>query len=285
MPCRINRRRLWSHRLQLEAMTHGDSVWTTLTYSDESLPKTPEGHPTLRPRDIQLWLKRFRQTISPQKIRFFLVGEYGDLTQRPHYHAALFGIGRYVIDSDTGEFRDTHSLLSSSWQHGHASLFDFDAGLSQYTAGYVTKKMTQADDPRLLGRYPEFARMSNRPGIGAASVEAIADVLFNGPGYDEFIKLGDVPRQIKIGGKTVPLGRYLRNKLRDAIGMDSATREKIKQEFFNEMSILQKAAYISEKEKTGAFPVSYKEKILSDNKQKILNLETRTTIFEGKKSL
>jgi len=45
-------------------------------------------------RDVQLFIKRLRKeqdSRGSSKIKYYLVGEYGDLTKRPHYHAAIFG--------------------------------------------------------------------------------------------------------------------------------------------------------------------------------------------------
>lgn len=153
LPCRLNRRRLWTHRLLLEQHSHEFSSFATLTYSDDALPA---GN-TLVPKHTQDWLKRLRALLGPARpLRYYLVGEYGDESQRPHYHAALFGLSHLE-----GE------LLRTSWGHGHIQLGTLTKESAQYIAGYVTKKMTAPDDPRLQGRHPEFARMSLRPGIGA----------------------------------------------------------------------------------------------------------------------
>lgn len=86
MPCRLNRRRLWTHRLLLEQLKHGDSCFLTLTYDEKHLP---EGG-SLVPKHAQDFLKRLRSKTN-LKLRYYLVGEYGEDTERPHYHVALFG--------------------------------------------------------------------------------------------------------------------------------------------------------------------------------------------------
>ena len=86
---------------------------------------------------------------------------------------------------------------------------------SQYIAGYVTKKMTFRDDPRLKGRHPEFSRMSLRPGIGATFVDEIASTLLTA-GTDT--GSSDVPSALRHGNRILPLGRYLRGRLRERLG-------------------------------------------------------------------
>lgn len=225
LPCRINRRRLWTHRLMLEAIKHESSSFITLTYSDENLP---EGG-TLQPRDAQLFLKRLRRAIEPYKLRFYLVGEYGEETFRPHYHAALFGIDNRQIDQ-----------ISACWQHGmvHAGTLTLES--AQYIAGYVTKKMTSPDDERLQGRYPEFARMSNRPGIGHSSLDELEDFLYSDVGARLLMQTKDVPLTLRHGGKQLPLGRYLRDKLRERMGIPKKSVEQnpFIQEQIAEMSAL-----------------------------------------------
>ena len=86
IPCRINRKRLWTHRLMLESFSHSDATFVTLTYD----PEKYSGE-SLRPEDVTKFLKRLRRKLEPKKLRYYLVGEYGDKTGRPHYHIALFG--------------------------------------------------------------------------------------------------------------------------------------------------------------------------------------------------
>ena len=90
-PCRINRRRLWSHRMILESFGHPASCFLTLTYNDDNLPQ--DG--SLKPDDLQLFIKRLRSRLV-YKFRYYAVGEYGDDNGRPHFHGAIFGLGSCV---------------------------------------------------------------------------------------------------------------------------------------------------------------------------------------------
>nr|QJB20591.1 MAG: replication initiator protein [Microvirus sp.] len=206
LPCRVKRRRIWTHRILLEALCYEENSFLTLTYKNQ-----PEGG-TLVPRDFQLWLKRFREALSEDDrptIRFFGVGEYGDKSGRPHYHAALFGAGRDVLP-----------LVQKTWSKdgeslGHVMLGSLTLASAQYIAGYVTKKMTKPDDSRLNGRHPEFSRMSQ--GIGRGMVPQIAKSL-KGVNY-VCRSISDVPTVLSHGPRTLPLGRYLRAKLVPHLGL------------------------------------------------------------------
>ena len=113
-----------------------------------------------------------------------------------------------------------------------------------YVAGYVTKKMTSIDDPRLEGRLPEFARMSLRPGIGLGMMDDLASVLMEHK-LDE--RMIDVPTSLQHGNKKWPLGRYLRRKLRQRIGRDEKTPFEALQQYKEEMQPLREVAWNDEK--------------------------------------
>lgn len=95
---------------------------------------------------------------------------------------------------------------------------------AQYIAGYVVKKMTRPDDPRLLGRLPEFARMSLKPGIGAGAIPDVASALMQ---YKLEASGRDVPNSLRHGSRLLPLGRYLMKRLRLECGLDEKAPEHV----------------------------------------------------------
>lgn len=220
IPCRITRRRIWTHRIMLESMVHESSCFATLTYDEAFLPSGG----TLVPRDLQLFLKRLRKRLGWRQLRFFGVGEYGDVSFRPHYHLALFGLSAEGASGSVGEtianWKKYKASRKRCWQVGHVDIRPLVLENAAYLCGYVVKKMTKADDARLCGRYPEFARMSLKPGVGALSVQDIATALQSHAGWDEIARLGDVPSVLQHGSRRMPLGRYMRSRLRAAMNFE-----------------------------------------------------------------
>jgi len=245
---------------------HAENSFVTLTYRPEDLP--PGG--TLVPKHTQNWFKRLRKELPPSSLRYYLVGEYGDQSQRPHYHAAIFGLG------------PQSSLFQETWKKGRVYPGTLTPHSAQYIAGYVTKKLTKKDDPALQGRHPEFARMSNRPGIAATSVPDIALVLTTDPGCNSILASGDVPLTLSVGKSQFPLGRYLRRKLREQLGFkETSTPKETLLQLQVEMSrVLQEALTLPENRNKTC------QQIFVDlNKQQALNMETRQKIFSKKGSI
>lgn len=261
LPCRINRRRLWTWRCFLESLCHEESSFLTLTYSNEHLP---EGG-CLSPKAASLFLKRFRKAIYPQKVRYFLVGEYGDESRRPHYHASLFGVGPAYAP-----------IVQACWPYGFSSLYEFNETTAQYVCGYVIKKLADVNYAE-FGLTPEFARMSRRPGIGADAMRILADTLHSKHGLDEIERVGDVPHQLKIGKRSIPLGRYLRSKLREEMGFKPEMVEAVKQRFFSERS-LEVLALFKDSE-----ALSLSDALLKKNLGRIQSVEARSKIRRAKK--
>lgn len=187
---------------------HEFNCFATLTYADDELPTGQ----SLVKRDYQLFLKRLRKSLraNGRSLRYFLVGEYGTETRRPHYHACLFGVSHLE-----------HDLVLSAWSHGHVRLDGLDPGLAQYICKYVVKAY-KAGNPDLNGLAPEFASMSTNPGIGMPFIrDRLGSILATAAGRSAIARIGDVPTQLNTFGKTLPLGRYLTTKLREVLGHEA----------------------------------------------------------------
>lgn len=188
LPCRINKRRLLTTQIILESLTHKENSFITLTYENNLI--------TLRPADTKLFVRRLRYVYP--NTRYFLVGEYGDRSERPHYHACLFGL----IPSK--------SFLETTWSHGLCHIGDLNSQSASYAAGYVTKKLTNINDLHvrtwLAGRHAEFSRRSSRPVLGYNAIRQMADktseIVFDQQG-------------IRMGSHFFPLGRTLKRKLKE----------------------------------------------------------------------
>jgi hypothetical protein len=283
LPCRINRRRLWTHRILLESYSHDCNAFVTLTYDEDNCPRTESGSLTLDPKDTTKWLKRLRKRVSPRKVRYYLVGEYGEQTDRPHYHLALFNFpscvhGRPQIVGNQGCLCSNCRVIQETWNLGFTYNGEVTKDSASYIAQYVTKSLTKFDDVRLQGRHPEFARMSTGAvagsGIGAGSIDKLATAFKNSYGDHYLATHGDVPPTLSHGGTKFPLGRYLTNQLRLALGREEGCpEEKLSQLMIDRKDLIFRLF------ETGEYSHGKAMEILK-KKQQIQNLETKTSIYK-----
>lgn len=167
--CRLKKRGEWIMRLEHEFFDKKhDALFVTLTYENRWLPVSKTGTPTLLKRDVQKWLKRFRKAIdkdfSPApRFRYFICGEYGSLTQRPHYHAILIGLDMRF-----------EPYIKLTWAMCHPTIgYDVKPINSKaaiaYVTGYTGKKIGVHYGKRCIdtyGRSPEFQLTSSHIGLG-----------------------------------------------------------------------------------------------------------------------
>lgn len=181
-------------------------VFATLTYNDKTLPPGNQ----LEPKDVQAFWKRLRARLHPQTVRYYVCGEYGDRTGRPHYHAAIFGAGFHHADQVLG-----------AWKLGNVHIGELNAQSIAYNCAHITKAAHKFGDPRLDGRHPEFQRSTKKPyGLGAGAMSEIAKWLQTEQGAKFIAESGDVNTVFRMDGQIWPLAPYLRRRLRKAVGMD-----------------------------------------------------------------
>lgn len=84
--------------------------------------------------------------------------------------------------------------------------------------------MTSKEDARLLGRHPEFSRQSRMPGVGFPAVAKMASTIRQ---FVEPVELIDVPQTVNQGKSKLALGRYMRNKLRIALGLPEGAPDEV----------------------------------------------------------
>lgn len=196
----------------LEAGLYADNSFVTLTYAVDPVTLVPLHH--------RQFMDALRKKLAPLRIRFYMVGEYGEKSERPHFHYVLFGYPSCRASTERSrKFRCCSScdLLEDVWGKGFIKNLPLEMGSARYVARYVIKKMTRTDDPRLGNRWPEFSRMSLKPGIGAGVLESVAATITR---YNLVSPEGDVPVTLRHGDLEWPLGRYLRRQLRKKLGLD-----------------------------------------------------------------
>lgn len=182
-------------------------------------------------------------------IKYFGCGEYGTNGNRPHYHIIIFGVGpehaKYIEDS----WR--HNRPEKCWlkkmPRGYIAIGDVTKETAQYTAGYVMKKLKDdwiIDKPKNYEkmstrekkeyykdaeqayleacygqRVPEYQAQSKSLGLSAVESLAVAERDENAIKHRLEDEL-DVHGLYKIGSQSLPIGRYLKEKMREELGIN-----------------------------------------------------------------
>lgn len=189
---------------------HEHTCFVTLTFADEHLPPDM----SVSVRDIQLFMKRLRKRTG--KVRFFACAEYGDDNKRPHYHLLLFGYDfpdrKPWSKTPSGHIQDRSAILESLWPFGFATVGSVTPESAGYVARYAVKKITGKRAAEHYRRFnphtgeflqvrPEFACMSNKPGIGL-------------PWYDQYKGDAFPSDFVVIDGSKKPIPRYYTQQLK-----------------------------------------------------------------------
>lgn len=172
--CQIDYSHEWANRMMFELRDNPDAIFVTLTYRNADVPRNDHGDMTLCKRDVQLFFKRLRKHFSDRRIRFYLAGEYGSKTFRPHYHAIIYGLSLNDFDDLTphgcNEIHDPYFVSKSFediWGKGFCLIAQVTYNTCAYVARYTMKKHYASDkDFSDLGIVPEFNLSSRKPGIG-----------------------------------------------------------------------------------------------------------------------
>lgn len=189
--CLKDRGQQWTNRCFLEYNTSGgeNAFFVSLTYRDECLPvtyyadpSTGEGFPvyTLRKKDIQLFLKRCRKYFFGDEkgtLRYYICGEYGPTTMRPHYHCILFGLPLTdLVQSDNPHYFNS-AVMAKLWPYGFHQISPLEPAMIAYTCHYVTGKL----DPESYELYDlhsmerPFSVQSCKPSLGRTWYEQHKD--------------------------------------------------------------------------------------------------------------
>lgn len=130
----------WTARLLKEMEHHSFAYFITLTYS--SLYDDETGVITdINKRDLQLFLKKYRKTFGV-KLKYYITGEYGEASSRPHYHAIFFQDKEI---SDLRFYADNLFISESfakCWSHGNCLISkQVNERSIKYTIAYTLKKL------------------------------------------------------------------------------------------------------------------------------------------------
>jgi hypothetical protein len=175
--CKKRRISGWSFRLVQECRVSSSALFITFTYDDDHVPLSEKGYQTLDKTDIQKFFKRLRKLHDKRygkqekntsstnrgargtlnvsnRIKYYVCGEYGTRTARPHYHAICFN----------ANVRD----IEKAWAIGRLSIGNIHVGeVNEQTIGYTLKYIAKDRKVPLWegdDRQPEFSLMSK--GLG-----------------------------------------------------------------------------------------------------------------------
>lgn len=260
----------------LENLCHSASAFVTLTYAEDMLPAGA----SLQPVHLQEFLKRLREHCfrkEQKKVRFYGVGEYGDKSERPHYHVLLFGYqtclrGPSFYTETRTSCCSRCDLIRDVWGYGHVGLGSVTHQSVRYVCGYITKNMRHRHDVRLKGREPEFARMSLRPGIGYAALDELTQTILKFDLDDR-----QVPTHLRHEQVKRPLGRYLRGKIAEMLDMDKECVDE-------EMQALWSSAVAATPQGGEVRRTLYRNLLIEAAEQKVLNMKSRMAI-KGKREV
>lgn len=129
-PCLKRRASGWSFRIMQHYKTASSAHMVTLTYDNAHIPITKNGFRTLQYTDVQLFFKRLRK-VNPEKLKYYVAGEYGTQTRRPHYHIVLFNA---IL-----------STIQPAWMLGSVHY----CPLNEATVGYTLKYMCKPPQFRI----------------------------------------------------------------------------------------------------------------------------------------
>lgn len=242
LECRKRRAASWAFRLLQEEKVCESALFVTLTYDEFHCDRSRNRFMVLSKRDVQLFFKRLRKLhestrrVSKRMVKFksvsskdelcdsvgvrfggeskplkyFAVGEYGGVTQRPHYHAIIFNADVKLIESawicTTNRFKGENPCkLQGAHMLGHVDFGRVEAASVGYCMKYICKNgkipMHRNDD-----RIPEFSLMSKGLGLDYMSAEMIA------------WHKGDLENRVHCNiedGKKIAMPRYYRDKIYD----------------------------------------------------------------------
>lgn len=153
--CLRRKRSDWAFRMWCELKDHDKAVFITLTYSDENLPRSEKGLPTVKKKELQNFNRRIKY--KNKNTRYYSVMEYGPKTQRPHYHGIYFG-----IDSQD---------VKEAWSKGHIHTGEVNNLTIAYTAKYNITRMYNEQEE--TWREMPKALMSRDPGLGNSYLKQI----------------------------------------------------------------------------------------------------------------
>lgn len=189
--CLKERAKQWAFRIHQEMKHSKSAYFITLTYNDDNLPCSFNGYPSLVKKHAQAFTKALKKRTGYGKLKYYICGEYGSLTARPHYHLIL-------LNSTTSEIQ---SQIEKCWPYGHFRIDPCNLATIHYVTGYLNKPLI-IQQSELDDRQKEFSSMSK--GLGANYLT---------PQMVNYHKKGQIGFITTKGGAIQKLPRYYSEKI------------------------------------------------------------------------
>lgn len=259
----------------LYELENKEGFFVTLTYDDDHLPL--DG--SLDKKAMQDFNKRVRKYFYGNEkgdYSYYLCGEYGPSTLRPHYHLAMLGGDKFDLNPSEWIFvkmQDGHPIYTSPtlfrlWPYGYNTIDYLNKTTINYVTGYIQKKLMGSSSSfyKERGLIPPFQLFSR--GLGVDFVQHQSDrILDNG--------------FVSYYGKKMPIPKYYAGK----IGLSDLTTD----EGYNLRS---KLAFDAEEDamqnwmnKTGGSIYDYAEYVISARLQKKIDMDARMKLMHPRSKL
>lgn len=228
--CQKRLRNNWSFRLLQQMEVSSNNFFITLTYDDTCIPTSELGYVSLRKQHLEHFLKKFRNYVQREyvkqltgdyksrrqyrsKMKYFAIGDYGDKTFRPHYHAIIFDCP-ITIDK-------LYNYISDNWNYGQVNQVDrLIPQQCNYITRYLVKVAYYEEQFAQFGIEPTFRLMSR--GLGMSFCDDVHEY--------EFFELGR--KVFHKGTAQYGIPHYLKRKIvKNRLGNDAAVKRYFRNEY------------------------------------------------------
>lgn len=253
--CKRRRVDSWVFRLSEEDRVSRSSHFLTLTYNTLAVPISGNGFMTLDKSDFQRFVKRLRKNTGIDDIRYYAVGEYGELNSRPHYHAIIFNVetaasyadawslrksgrngflSRYNKGLALGDYKDPHPELvpNDKIELGTIDVGTVSGDSIAYTCKYMDKKkiipLHDRDD-----RQKEFSLMSKHLGRSYITPQTVR---YHKQHLDQLYLT-------KRGGSKIAMPKYYRDLIFDEVEKERQlhlVHDAIEEQYATELALCEK---------------------------------------------
>lgn len=202
--CRQSRQNGWIFRLYQEAIVSESAYFVTLTYEDEHLMYNGDGIPSLSRWEIQTFIKKIRRENAKHtdaKLKYYIAGEYGDMTMRPHYHIIMFNLHNELkkdIKLKDGKITDVFTQI---WKKGNTTIDECNMATLTYSTKYIMKQRKHRKAFQEVQLEPPFSLMSKGLGLNWLTPEMKRKIH------------NEVQLFATFNGIKIPLPRYFRDKI------------------------------------------------------------------------